>query len=55
MSLGVSTMTGKKKSVPAFETLSQCTEFCISDTDHMRRVAAISLAHCDFSKPKEEP
>lgn len=44
----------KKVLLITFETLSQCTEFCNSDTNYMRRVAAISYAHCDISKPLEE-
>lgn len=56
MFLGVSTMTKNAYMVLflPFETLSQCTECCHSDTNSMRRVAAISLGHCDFSLPKEE-
>ena len=50
-------MTKKKKKkkvfLTTFETLSQCTEFCNSDT-LIIWVAAISLAYCDISKAKEE-
>lgn len=53
--LGVSTVTKKIYIMLflTFEILSQCIEFCHSDNS-VRRVAAISLGHCDFCTLEKE-
>lgn len=50
MPLGVKHNDQKKKSVITLETVSECLEFCNSDT-YQRRGAAITLP-IDFFKPK---
>lgn len=44
----------KKVLFLTFEALSQCTEFCNSNTLNYVRRVAISITHCDFSTPSEE-